>query len=168
MGDLLLRRTRISALAVVVTNQYEDWDLGKFLRAGRPPSSLALVVASKQSWAIPISRSTVTQLVAHHFRVRPAKHALFGAVNAYVDADLGQWRPFAGIGLGVAEVDFDRHGVSVPGIVMNDRRNAMLWQVSGGVGYDLSENLTLEGIVRYQSIMDVDLTSTPAGGSLGS
>jgi hypothetical protein len=51
---------------------------------------------------------------------------------------------------------------------MDDDDTKFAWQLAGGVGYDLTSNLTLEGMVRYQSIMDVGLTSTAAGGSVSS
>ncbi|MGD1887229.1 MAG: outer membrane protein, partial [Cohaesibacteraceae bacterium] len=51
---------------------------------------------------------------------------------------------------------------------MADDDTAFSWQVSGGVGYDLTARITLEGMVRYQSIMDVELTSTALGGNLNS
>ncbi len=93
--------------------------------------------------------------------------AFTGMVNAYVDANLGGFRPFAGVGLGLASVDFDGHGAG-GNVLMDDDNTAFTWQLAGGVGYDLTDRLTLEGMVRYQSIMDVDLTSTVAGGSVAS
>lgn len=93
--------------------------------------------------------------------------AFTGMVNAYVDANLGAFRPFAGVGLGMAQVNFNDHGTAA-GILMDDDDTKFAWQLAGGVGYDLTSNLTLEGMVRYQSIMDVDLTSTAAGGSVTS
>lgn len=90
-----------------------------------------------------------------------------GMVNAYVDANLGAFRPFAGVGLGMAQVNFNDHGGTAAVLMDNDDTN-FAWQVSGGVGYDLTDRITLEGLVRYQSIMDVELTSTAAGGSLTS
>lgn len=91
-----------------------------------------------------------------------------GMVNAYVDANLGAFRPFAGVGLGMAQVNFNDHSTTAGGIVMDDDDTNFAWQVSGGVGYDLTDHITLEGLVRYQSIMDVGLTSTAAGGTISS
>ncbi|MFN3172465.1 MAG: outer membrane protein [Hyphomicrobiales bacterium] len=93
--------------------------------------------------------------------------AFTGMVNAYVDAHLGAFRPFAGVGLGMAQVNFNDHGTAA-GVLMDDDDTKFAWQLAGGVGYDLTSNLTLEGMVRYQSIMDVGLTSTTAGGSVSS
>jgi opacity protein-like surface antigen len=93
--------------------------------------------------------------------------AFTGMVNAYVDAHLGAFRPFAGVGLGMAQVNFNDHGTGAT-VLMDDDDTKFAWQLAGGVGYDLTSNLTLEGMVRYQSIMDVGLTSTAAGGSVSS
>ena len=90
--------------------------------------------------------------------------AFTGMVNAYVDADLGAFRPFAGVGLGMAQVNFNDHGAN-GAVLVDDDDTKFTWQVSGGVGYDLTNNLTLEGMVRYQSVMDVGLTSSGAGGA---
>ncbi|MEM6381236.1 MAG: outer membrane beta-barrel protein [Pseudomonadota bacterium] len=153
-----------------VTNQYEDWDLSGSVFAGWQ-TTLFSGLTGRVEAELGYSDFTVERHVAGGVGLAGSTGdttALFGAVNAYVDAELGQWRPFAGIGLGIADVTFDQHGAAGPGIVMDDSDNAFLWQVSGGLGYDLTENLTLEGLVRYQSIMDVELTSTPASGSVGS
>lgn len=153
-----------------VTNEYEDWNLtgsgfvgyeAQFFPGfgGRLEGELGLssfeVENHRLGGAVQAGSTGETS-------------ALFGAVNAYVDADLGLFRPFAGVGIGMASVDFDNHGTTGLGTVMNDDDTAFLWQVSGGVGYQMTDQITLEGMVRYQSIMDVELTSTAAGGSLGS
>lgn len=91
--------------------------------------------------------------------------AFTGMVNAYVDANLGGFRPFAGVGLGMAQVSFNDHSTTAGGVLVDDDDTKFAWQVAGGVGYDLTSNLTLEGMVRYQSIMDVGLTSSGAGGA---
>ncbi len=84
--------------------------------------------------------------------------AFTGMVNAYVDADLGGFRPFAGAGIGLSNVSFNDHGAN-GAVLMDDDETNFAWQIAGGVGYDLSQQLTLEGMVRYQSIMDVGLTA---------
>lgn len=91
-----------------------------------------------------------------------------GAVNAYIDAHWGAVRPFVGAGFGIAIVDFDDHGTLVAGTVMDSSDASFLWQVAGGIGFDVSSNFVVETMVRYQSIMDVELTSTTLGGNLTS
>lgn len=153
----------------VVTTSYEDWNLTgsgfagletEFFPGfgGRIEGELGYATYEVESHSV----GGVTQ---------PAPvgdtSAFFGAVNAYVDANLGGFRPFAGAGIGMAMVGLNEHGAG-GAVLMDDDDTGFLWQVSGGVGYDLTQNLTLEGMVRYQSVMDVELTSTAAGGSVGS
>ena len=154
----------------VVTNSYEDWNLtrsafggietqffpgfGGRLEGELGYSSFEVESHSTGGAALAGSTGDTTALTA--------------VVNGYVDAQLGAFRPFAGVGLGMASVNFDSHGATAPGIVMNDDDTAFLWQVSGGLAYDVTDQITLEGMVRYQSIMDVELNSTAAGGGLAS
>ncbi|MEM1288615.1 MAG: outer membrane beta-barrel protein, partial [Pseudomonadota bacterium] len=86
--------------------------------------------------------------------------ALTGAINGYIDAHLGPFRPFIGAGIGIALVDFDQHGAAAPGMVMDTGSEAFFWQIAGGLGYQVNPALTIEAMARYQSIKDVELTST--------
>lgn len=86
--------------------------------------------------------------------------AFTAMVNAYVDYSIGALRPFVGGGIGVARVDFDNHGVTGNLGVMDDRDNGFAWQVSGGLGYDVTAAITLEAMVRYQEIQGVELISS--------
>ena len=81
-----------------------------------------------------------------------------GMVNAYVDARLGAFRPFAGVGVGLANVQFNEHGAG-GNELMDDDDNAFAYQLSGGVAYDINPNLTLETMVRYQGIPEVELVA---------
>jgi opacity protein-like surface antigen len=68
-------------------------------------------------------------------------------------------RPFLGAGIGVGRVSLKDHGVTGNLNVMDDTANGFAWQVMGGLGYDVTSALTLEAMVRYQSIEDAELIS---------
>lgn len=87
-------------------------------------------------------------------------NALTGAANIYADYSIGAFRPFIGAGLGYARVRFEDHGVTGALSVMDDADNGFLWQAAAGAAYDFGSGFTLEGMVRYRSIMDIELTAT--------
>jgi OmpA-OmpF porin, OOP family len=86
--------------------------------------------------------------------------AFTGMLNAYVDYGLGAFRPFIGGGVGVARLELENHGIAAAPGVMNDTQNGFAWQAMGGVAYDVTQAISLEAMVRYQSIMDVELASS--------
>lgn len=89
-----------------------------------------------------------------------ATDALYGMANLYVDYGLGVFRPFVGGGIGVAQVEFDNHGITGAPGVMDDTANGLAWQVMGGLGVDVTNAITLEAMVRYQAIQDVGVISS--------
>ncbi|MEM1284552.1 MAG: outer membrane beta-barrel protein [Pseudomonadota bacterium] len=86
--------------------------------------------------------------------------AIAGFLNAYVDFGNGGLRPFIGGGVGVARVTFDDHGVTGALGVMDDAGNAFAWQIMAGASVHLTDAVSLEGMVRHQSVMDVELVSS--------
>ncbi len=88
-----------------------------------------------------------------------ATSAWTAMANLYAAYDLGAFGAFGGGGIGVARVTFDNHGVTAAPGVMDDESDGFAWQVSGGIDFDLTSNLTLEAMVRYQEILDVELVS---------
>jgi opacity protein-like surface antigen len=94
-----------------MSTRYEDWNLTGSAFAGYEwGSSPVSAAASKPSLAIPAS--TVEGPLGGRRLASPTGDttAFTGMVNAYVDADLGAFRPFAGVGLGMAQVNFNDHG----------------------------------------------------------
>lgn len=94
----------------------------------------------------------------------------YGMVNAAVDYDFGNgFKPFVSGGIGLAEVNFKNHGVGLaapvgplgPGNVtaMNDKDSGLAWQIGGGVGYAIDEQVTLEAGYRYFQVNDINLTA---------
>ncbi|MEO0384487.1 MAG: outer membrane beta-barrel protein [Pseudomonadota bacterium] len=86
--------------------------------------------------------------------------ALTAMANLYLDYSIGAFRPFVGGGIGVARVGFDNHGVTGNLGIMDDTKNRLAWQVMAGVGFDVTSDLTIEAMVRYQEISDVELISS--------
>ena len=95
---------------------------------------------------------------------------LYGMVNVALDYDLGNgFKPFVGAGVGWAQADFKNHGVTLaaavgplgPGNVtaMNDADNGLIWQIGGGIGYEVTENITLEAAYRYMQVENISLTA---------
>ena len=70
-----------------------------------------------------------------------------------------------GGGIGVANVDFDGHGVTGPGVVMDDDDTVFAWQAIAGVGYEISSNIVLDVQYRYFNASDVSLTSVSGASS---
>jgi opacity protein-like surface antigen len=86
-----------------------------------------------------------------------------GLVNAYVD--LGSWHgitPFVGAGIGAANVEisnFTDIGVGVdgsPSIAYGDENNEwnLAWALHAGVGFDVTEQFTMELAYRYLHLGD--------------
>lgn len=95
---------------------------------------------------------------------------IYGLVNAAMDYHVGNgFKPFLGGGIGYAKVDFQNHGVTLaapvgtlgPGsvTVMDDTASGFVWQVGGGVGYQLDWRTTLEAGYRYFQVNDVELVA---------
>lgn len=95
---------------------------------------------------------------------------LYGTINAAVDIEAGMgFRPFLAGGVGMAQVNFKNHGVTLgaavgplgPGPVtaMNDKDTGIAWHVGGGVGYAIDDQVTIEAAYRYFGVSNVELTA---------
>jgi opacity protein-like surface antigen len=91
--------------------------------------------------------------------------AFYLMANAYVEYELGYFRPFVGVGLGMARIAFKEHGVAGVGTVMDDSDNVLAYQLSAGVSYDLYERLTLDANYRYLNFTDVELSAVDSTAS---
>jgi len=95
--------------------------------------------------------------------------AFFGLVNLFYDFNqFGAIKPFIGGGIGFASVDFDGHGVTGPGVVMDDDDTGFAYQLSAGANIAISASTDIELGYRYMGVTDVELTSTTAGGNVTS
>lgn len=85
--------------------------------------------------------------------------SIYGLANAYVDYNLGGITPFVTAGLGYASLDFDGHGVTPLGVVMDSDSGGLAWQVGAGAAFNVTETLKLDLSYRYFGIEDVGLTA---------
>lgn len=89
---------------------------------------------------------------------------LFGGGNGF----FGAISPFFGGGVGMAQVELRRQGVSATGVVMDDDDTGFAYHLSAGVGIDLSrlgfggvlfDRSTLEIGYRFMEVPDVEFTA---------
>ncbi len=86
--------------------------------------------------------------------------AIFGLASIYYDIPLNApIKPFVGGGIGAADVSFEGHGTTPAGTVLDDSATAFAWHLTGGVGYDISENVALEVGYRYLEFDGVDVVA---------
>ena len=79
--------------------------------------------------------------------------------NYYVDWNLGWIRPFAGAGLGIAQVNMQNH--SFAGLTMMNHSNwGWAYQFGGGLSFDLTPTIALEAGYRVLGVRDVSLATT--------
>lgn len=84
--------------------------------------------------------------------------ALFTLANYYIDFDLGRVRPFVGVGIGAAMVDFSGHTISNV-VFLDDSRWSLAYQIGAGLSFDLLPNLSLEAGYRYLGVTNVQVDS---------
>ncbi len=92
--------------------------------------------------------------------------ALSFMANGYYDFDLGsKFKPFVGVGLGVALIDVD---ASVLGVtIVDDDDTVFAYQGMAGVSYEISESISASLFYNYFATIDPEFTDA-AGGSFDS
>ena len=87
-------------------------------------------------------------------------NVIAGMANMLFDLNTGSpFELYAGGGVGVANVDFDGHGIDGVGVVMNDDDTVFAWQLIAGVGFEIMPNMVLDVQYRYFRADDVSLTA---------
>ena len=87
-------------------------------------------------------------------------NVIAGMANMLFDLNTGSpFMLYGGGGVGVANVDFDGHGVQGVGVVMDDDDTVFAWQLIAGVGFEIMPNMVLDVQYRYFRADDVSLTS---------
>jgi opacity protein-like surface antigen len=84
--------------------------------------------------------------------------AFYGLANLYYDfASFGRIKPFVGAGIGFANVEFDGHGVTTAGVVMDDEDTGFAYQLSAGANIGLTSKVDLEIGYRFLGVTGVEL-----------
>lgn len=93
--------------------------------------------------------------------------SLSGMVNVMHDFLPGSdFRPYVGVGLGVAQVSYNDFGVTAIPDVLDDEDTVFAYQAIVGASYALSPTLALTGDYRYFATDDPEVTlSAGAGGN---
>lgn len=86
--------------------------------------------------------------------------AVTAMANVYIDYTVGSLRPFVGAGAGWGRLRLEDHGVTAAPGIMDRGAGGFAWQAMAGLGYDVTTTLTLEGMVRYARLGDVELLAT--------
>lgn len=95
-------------------------------------------------------------------------NVIAGMANVLFDLDTGSpFEFYGGGGIGVANVDFDGHGVDAVGVgvVMNDDDTVFAWQLIAGVGFEIMPNMIFDVQYRYFRADDVSLTAVSGASS---
>lgn len=66
---------------------------------------------------------------------------------------------FIGGGVGIASVNFNDHGVTAAGVVMDDSDFGFAYNLGFGVGYEFAPGVVVEGQYRYMGTTGVELTA---------
>ena len=95
--------------------------------------------------------------------------AISGFASAFLDFSFGgAFRPFIGAGVGAANVELRRQGVSATGVVMDSDDTRVAYHVSAGVGIDLAalgfgsplfSRSTFEVGYRFMHVPDLEFTA---------
>jgi opacity protein-like surface antigen len=89
-----------------------------------------------------------------------------GLVNAIVDLDLDfPVRPFVGGGVGAAYVKVDTGSSST--IEVDDEAGAFAWNLLAGIGFDVTESVTVSASYRYLRLEGTDFSADLAGVDAG-
>ncbi len=90
----------------------------------------------------------------------------FSLTGKYAFANQRNWQPFVGLGLvWLQEIDVD---LETDGQEFSYSSNSDIgFQLLGGINYQLSDSVELEGALRYSSIQDIELKPEAGGDTQG-
>jgi opacity protein-like surface antigen len=90
--------------------------------------------------------------------------AFYWFTNLLLDIPMSGWgfTPFIGGGIGFAQVDFNNLNLpAAPGTVtFNDSDTTFAWNLTAGLAYDISRNVTFDVAYRFVQFSDVNITNT--------
>jgi opacity protein-like surface antigen len=92
--------------------------------------------------------------------------ALVGLVNGYLDLDFGlPVHPYVGGGIGATYLSLDTGGSSP--LEVDDDAGAFAWNLIAGVGYDVTESISITASYRYLRLAGTDFSADLAGVDAG-
>lgn len=94
----------------------------------------------------------------------------YGLINIAAEYDTGlAVRPYLSAGLGIAQAEFENHGVTLAAAVgplpagdltvMNDKDRSLAYQIGAGIVVDITDKIGLEAGYRYFAVDDIELTA---------
>lgn len=84
----------------------------------------------------------------------------YGLASIYYDFNTGTIvKPFIGAGGGIAQVDFDNHGVSAVGTVLSSSETAYAFHITAGANVEITKDLNFELAYRYLGTTGAELTA---------
>ena len=94
-------------------------------------------------------------------------NSFYWFTNLLLDIPMSGWgfTPFIGGGVGFAQVNFDNFDITSPAsspFDINDSDTAFAWNLTAGLSYDISRNVTLDFAYRFIQLNSVDVL---AGGA---
>jgi opacity protein-like surface antigen len=173
VGANLMTETKFTTSAIAgnpaITTTYDPgytanvavgYDLGQAfgMFGGRAEVEIGMLRTDVKSHATPVATFSGPNALGH-------ADSLYGLVNAYVDAHVGVFKPYLGVGLGLAHTRLRNHGVNAPGtvIALDDGGFSFAWQASAGVGLQIEEGVTLDVGYRYLRMEQVGLRAGTIG-----
>ncbi len=156
---------------VGIDNEYEDAGLFVSGAAGMSMASLTGLSGLRGELEIGYLQNDIDAHVVNGARVGGADafgetSVLFGLINVFYDFNqFGSIKPFVGGGIGLARAEFDGHGVTGPGVVLDDEDTAFAYQLSAGANIAVAENVDFELGYRYMGVADVELKALDGTGS---
>jgi len=80
-------------------------------------------------------------------------------VNGYYETPTdSMFRPYVGLGMGIADVTLEEHKTGATTLV-NDGQNVFAYQGMGGLAFNVSDNFTIFGEYRYFATHPVQVTT---------
>lgn len=96
-------------------------------------------------------------------------NAVYAMVNYNIDWLLGSFRPFIGAGIGIAATNLNNQnatgfagtkvGYDSSKPFMSDRDMSLVWNVTAGVGYEISPSWTIEAAYRFFRVEDINVSA---------
>jgi opacity protein-like surface antigen len=168
-------RFNVGGGGVRVTNQYE-FGFGNGLMAGYNVGPVLGGIGLRGEIEIGRSQFSIDTHTVNGTKITGADsfgdlRSVQGFANAFIDINLGRMMgapagsfmyaitPFVGGGIGFAQVELRKMGISATGVLMKDSDAKFAFNLSAGVGIEIFERTTLEIGYRYMGVPDLEFVA---------